>query len=283
MKYLEFIFSSDPHNEVVDDLLCAMLGECGFDSFMKQDNGSMAAYVRKDIFDEGRLRMAIDEFPVRGVQFTWSMHEAEDRDWNEHWEQNFFHPIVVDGRCVVHGSFHQNVPKAEYDIVINPQMAFGTGHHETTGLLIAELLDMDLRGKRMLDMGCGTSILAILARMRGAAECVAIDIDEWCVRNSMDNILANRLDGIRVLQGDASLLEKMELFDVVAANINRNVLLSDMHLYASRMKAGAILCMSGFYMEDVSLILDEAKRNNLFLIGKRENNNWIAVTVGRSL
>ena len=148
--------------------------------------------------DEETIKNALADFPLPDTQITYSYVEAEDKNWNEEWEKNFFQPIVIGDRCVIHSTFHTDVPKAEYDIVINPQMAFGTGHHETTSLIIGELLDSELQGKSLLDMGCGTSILAILARMRGAAPCTAIDIDEWCVRNSIENIELNQVTDITV-------------------------------------------------------------------------------------
>ena len=181
MKYLEFIFHTTPCTETANDVLSAVLGEVGFESFVEQADG-IAAYIQKDLYNEESLKEALADFPLPDTQVKYTYQEAEDKDWNEEWEKNFFQPIIIGDRCVIHSTFHHDVPQAEYDIVINPQMAFGTGHHETTSLIIGELLDNDLQGKSLLDMGCGTSILAILARMRGAAPCTAIDIDEWCVR-----------------------------------------------------------------------------------------------------
>lgn len=209
------------------------------------------------------------------MEYTY--REAEDKDWNEEWEKNFFQPIIIGDRCVIHSTFHHDIPQADYDIVINPQMAFGTGHHETTSLIIGELLDNDLQGKSLLDMGCGTSILAILARMRGAAPCTAIDIDEWCVRNSLENIELNGVDRISVFQGDASALEGKGPFDVVIANINRNILLNDMKQYARCMRSGSELYMSGFYVDDIPVIQAEAERNGLRFVHHREKNRWAAV------
>ena len=180
-------------------------------------------------------------------------------------------------RCVIHSTFHRDIPQAEYDIVINPQMAFGTGHHETTSLIIGELLDNDLQGKSLLDMGCGTSILAILARMRGAAPCTAVDIDEWCVRNSLENIELNGVDRISVFQGDASLLKDQGPFDVIIANINRNILLNDMKRYVSCMHPGSELYMSGFYVDDIPVIQAEAEHNGLRFVHYKEKNRWAAV------
>lgn len=276
MKYLEFIFHTEPCTEVVNDVLSAVLGEVGFESFVEQEGG-IAAYIQTALYDEETLKSALDSFPLADTTLTYTYKEAEDKDWNEEWEKNFFQPIVIGNRCVIHSTFHHDVPQAEYDIVINPQMAFGTGHHETTSLIIGELLEADLQGKALLDMGCGTSILAILARMRGAAPCTAIDIDEWCVRNSLENIELNHVDNINVFQGDASILPDKGPFDVVIANINRNILLNDMKHYVARMNPGARLLMSGFYTDDIPVIREEAERNGLHFVHHQEKNRWAAV------
>ena len=276
MKYLEFIFHTEPCTEVVNDVLSAVLGEVGFESFVEQEGG-IAAYIQTALYDEEALKSALDSFPLADTTLTYTYKEAEDKDWNEEWEKNFFQPIVIGNRCVIHSTFHHDVPQAEYDIVINPQMAFGTGHHETTSLIIGELLEADLQGKALLDMGCGTSILAILARMRGAAPCTAIDIDEWCVRNSLENIELNHVDNISVFQGDASILPDKGPFDVVIANINRNILLNDMKHYVARMNPGARLFMSGFYTDDIPAIREEAERNGLRFVHHKEKNRWAAV------
>lgn len=276
MKYLEFNFRPIPCTEITCDVLTAILADAGFDSFTEQSDG-VAAYIQASLYDETALKNALEEFPLSDVRINYDYVEAEDKDWNEEWEKNFFQPIVIGDRCVIHSTFHNDVPKAEYDIVINPQMAFGTGHHETTSLIIGELLENDLQGKAVLDMGCGTSILAILARMRGAAPCTAIDIDDWCVRNSLENIALNGVDRISVFQGDASSLEGQGPFDVVIANINRNILLNDMKQYAACMTEGAELYMSGFYVEDIPAIRKEAENNGLRFVHHREKNRWAAV------
>ena len=160
MKYLEFTFHTTPCTEIVNDVLSAVLGEAGFESFVEQTDG-ITAYIQKDLYNETALKEALADFPLPDTQIEYAYQEAEDKDWNEEWEKNFFQPIIIGDRCVIHSTFHRDIPQAEYDIVINPQMAFGTGHHETTSLIIGELLDNDLQGKSLLDMGCGTSILAI--------------------------------------------------------------------------------------------------------------------------
>ena len=276
MKYLEFTFRTTPCTETANDVLSAVLGEVGFESFVEAPDG-INAYIQKDLFNEVTLTEAISDFPLPDTQIRYTFQDAEDKDWNEEWEKNFFQPIVIGDRCVIHSSFHHDAPKAKYDIVINPQMAFGTGHHETTSLIIGELLDSELQGKSLLDMGCGTSILAILARMRGAAPCIAIDIDEWCVRNSLENIELNKVDNITVSQGDASALEGKGPFDVVIANINRNILLNDMKQYVRCMHPGSELYMSGFYVDDIPVIQAEAARNGLHFVHHQEKNRWAAV------
>lgn len=279
MKYLEYVFTPCPSDDTVQDVLAAVLAEVGFDSFVHADGGGepLKAYIRKDNLDEAALQAALADFPLPDVEISYTAGEAEDRDWNEVWEQNYFRPLVVDGRCVVASTFHKDVPKAEYAITIDPRMSFGTGHHATTAQMIGMILDHPMEGRDVLDMGCGTSILAILARMRGARQCVAIDNDEWCVRNSLENIGLNAVDGIDVRLGDASLLPSVGPFDVVIANINRNILLANMQAYADRMRPGALLFMSGFYVDDVPAIRAEAGRVGLRFAEARDRDRWACV------
>ena len=276
MKYFEVTFSVNPCNETATDILSALIAETGFESFVECEGG-MQAYVQQSLFDEDALKSIIADFPVPGTEITYTITEPEDKDWNEEWEKNFFQPIVIDNRCVIHSTFHKDYPKAEYDIVINPQMAFGTGHHETTSSILGELLDADLKGKSVLDMGCGTSILAILASMRGADPVTAIDIDDWCVNNSRDNIALNNINNITVELGDASLLEGRKPFDVIIANINRNILLNDMAAYTACMHKGSEIYMSGFYVQDIDTIRSKGESLGLKFVHYREKNNWAAV------
>ena len=276
MKYLEFTFHTTPCTEIVNDVLSAVLGETGFESFVEQTDG-IAAYIQKDLYNETVLKEALADFPLPDTQVEYAYQEAEDKDWNEEWEKNFFQPIVIGDRCCIHSTFHKDTPKTEYEILINPQMAFGTGHHETTSSIISELLDADLKDKSVLDMGCGTSILAILASMRGANPVTAIDIDDWCVNNSKDNIILNQINNITVELGDASLLKGRKPFDVIIANINRNILLADMPQYAACMHAGSELYMSGFYVQDIPVIREKAENLGMKFIHYREKNNWAAV------
>ena len=276
MKYFEFTFRTQPCTETVNDVLAAILGEVGFESFVECEGG-LTAYIQQTLCDENAIKIAINEFPLPDTDITYTYTEAEDKDWNEEWEKNFFQPIVIGDRCCIHSTFHKDTPKTEYEILINPQMAFGTGHHETTSSIISELLDADLKDKSVLDMGCGTSILAILASMRGANPVTAIDIDDWCVNNSKDNIILNQINNITVELGDASLLKGRKPFDVIIANINRNILLADMPQYAACMHAGSELYMSGFYVQDIPVIREKAENLGMKFIHYREKNNWAAV------
>ena len=300
MKYLEFTFTTSPSNEAVQDVLAAVLAEVGFDSFVhtdsldlhaktqtdnpeapifeeKADVDQFKAYIQTSLFDEDALKAAIENFPLPDVNISYEEVEAEDKNWNEEWEKNYFQPLNVDGRCVIASTFHKDVPKAEFNITIDPRMSFGTGHHATTSQMISRILSDDMRGKEVLDMGCGTSILAILARMRGAAHCVAVDIDEWCVNNSLENISLNHIDGIDVYQGDASTLADRGPFDLVIANINRNILLNDLRYYVPRMKQGAAIFMSGFYVEDIPVLQEECERQGLTLVDAHDMDNWACV------
>ena len=300
MKYLEFTFQMTPSNETMEDVLSAVLAEVGFDSFVNTGNlnialqkntdnpeaplvmednqvGEFKAYIKKEDFNAEALNAVIEEFPLPDTTISYTFTEAEDKDWNEEWEKNYFQPLVVDGRCVISSTFHKDTPTAEYNILIDPRMSFGTGHHATTSQMISELLEAELNGLNVLDMGCGTSILAILARMRGAAACTAIDIDEWCVKNSLENIGLNKMDGIEVFLGDASALEGKGPFDLIIANINRNILLADMRHYLSCMAPNSSILMSGFYIEDIPSIRQEAERNGLHFDHARALDGWACV------
>lgn len=279
MKYYEFIFKYTPKTDVVGDVLMATLGEVGFDSFLPEEE-PLKAYILINLFDETALKEALDNFPIEIESIEYSYTEPEDKDWNEEWEKNFFQPIIIDDLCAIHSTFHQGIPKVKYDIIINPQMAFGTGHHETTNLIINELLSMDLKDKAVLDMGCGTSILAILAHKRGANPITAIDIDSWCVENSKDNCALNNIDNIEILHGDANLLSEINLnFDLIIANINRNILLADMESYVKRLNVGGKLLMSGFYTEDVVMLKEKAESLGLKFVGTNSHNNWACLTI----
>lgn len=275
MQYIEVTFTVNPLSETANDIIAALTVELGFESFVESPEGTIG-YIPAPLYNEESLHKALTDFPMSDTTITFTAQEMEDKNWNEEWEKNFFEPIVVDNRCVIHSTFHKDYPKATYDIIINPQMAFGTGHHQTTRLIISYLLDIDLQGKTVLDMGCGTSILAILASMRGASSLTAIDIDEWCVNNSIDNLALNHINNIKVFQGDASSLANEGPFDVIIANINRNILLADMQYYVARMNEGAEIYFSGFYESDLPMIQAEAERLGLRYLSHRVEKDWTA-------
>ena len=274
MDFIQVNFNIEPYEEYIADVLAAELGELGYDTFVPTENG-LEAFISSDVFDEIELKNLLANF-VFETSIDYKVTKIESKNWNEEWEKHYFEPIIIDNECVIHSSFHKNIPEAKYDIVIDPKMSFGTGHHETTSLVIGELLKMDLEGKKVLDMGCGTSVLAILAAMRGATDLLAIDIDSWCVENSVENIALNKISGIDVKQGGAELLAN-EHFDIILANINRNILLADMEYYAACLSTNGQLYMSGFYSEDIPLIEAEANKNGLNLISSKLKNNWAVV------
>ena len=274
MNFIQVDFSFEAFEEFMADILAAELAEIGFDSFVPCENG-MQAFIPGIKFDENSLKDAIDNYPLE-VAISYEIVTVASKNWNEEWEKHYFEPIVIGEECVIHSSFHKDIPVAKYDIIIDPKMSFGTGHHETTSLVIGEILKMNLTGKKVLDMGCGTSVLAILAAMRGASELLAIDIDSWCTENSLENIALNKVSGIEVKLGGAELLDGLH-FDIILANINRNILLADMEKYAACLTTGGELYMSGFYKADIPVIEAELNRNGLELIDFKEKNNWVVV------
>lgn len=274
MKYIEVRFSFSSDEEYVKDLLSNELGDLGFESFSSDEKG-MVGYVQASVFDESALKNALTDF-FFDPNVRFEAKAAEDKDWNEEWEKNYFQPIVIGDECVVHGSFHKDVPTAKYDIVINPKMAFGTGYHATTTLMMRALLRLDVKGKRLLDMGCGTAILAILAAKKGATDVVGIDIDEWAYENAKENIVMNGTPDIELRLGGAEAL-KTETFDVVLANINRNILLQDIRHYVERMWSGSLLFLSGFYESDIPVIEEETAKYGLRKLSYEMQNDWVAV------
>lgn len=283
MKYIEFIWQVMPVNEIAFDLLSADLGEIGFESFIQEDD-VLKAYIQDTLVDMEAVDTMVAEFALPDVKLSYTHEAVEDKNWNEEWEKNYFQPIVVGNRCVVHSTFHKDVPEAEYDIVIDPQMSFGTGHHSTTSLVLQYLLDDEatvlqnnLQGGRVLDMGCGTSILGIMASKRGAASVFGVDIDEHCIVNSVENISLNSIDNLDVKLGDASTLAGTGPYNVVVANINRNILLNDMNAYVAEMADEACLIMSGFYTEDAAAIQACAEELGLKKVEQRTNDNWTAL------
>lgn len=275
MNYIEVEFICTPHSEVITEVLSATLGEIGFESFVDTESG-IKGYVQQRLFDRDALDRLLADFPVE-ASFQYKISEVEDRNWNEEWEKNYFQPLVIDDRCIIQSTFHHVPATYDYNIYIDPKMAFGTGHHQTTELVIREILNADFAGKSLLDMGCGTAILAILASMRGADPVLAIDIDEWAYDNAKENLNLNKISNVDLKIGGAELLNEEGTFDVILANINRNILLTDICVYASVLNTGGSLYMSGFYKEDIPAIREECEKNRLKFIHFSEKDNWVAV------
>lgn len=261
------------------DLLAGMLGDIGYESFVPDESG-LTAYVPVAAYDDDALRDALGDFPYDCVIERRST-TVEGRDWNEEWERNYFRPIVVGDRCVIHSSFHTDVPSARYDIVIDPKMAFGTGHHSTTSLILERLLDLDLDGRAVIDMGTGTGILAILAAMRGAAPVTGIEIDGFAYTNAVENVALNGHPEIKLINGDASALGDVEAADVFIANINRNVITADIGSYARKLVPGGTMLLSGFYVEDIPVVAAAAAAEGLDQVSYTEHDRWACLQLVR--
>lgn len=269
-SYLEFTFKIKPL-QPWNDILMAELIEIGFDSFTEEHDGILA-YIQEDLFAEESLK-EVDLLNASDVEITYEYKAMPNINWNEEWEKNFS-PINIDEKVLIRAEFHesQNTP---YEIVIQPKMSFGTGHHATTHLMIQQMYDMDFQDKKVLDMGCGTSVLAIFAKQRGAADTLAIDIDEWSVENSKENAERNHVE-LDIELGTADNLGK-EKFDIILANINRNILISDIPTYVSVLEDGGQLLLSGLCFFDVDDILEVCTTNNLTLEKKMQREEWVSL------
>jgi len=271
LTYIEYNFTIEPRDPAAE-ILIAELGLFGFESFVETETG-LLAYIpseehSEDVMNEIQI-LKSDEFIVE-----YSVKTIEQTNWNEEWEKNF-KPINVDNKVYVRAPFH-DASTMDYEIIIEPKMSFGTGHHETTHMMIQHLLDLDLTNKSVLDMGCGTGILAIFAAMKNARPIDAIDIDEWCVENTNENIEKNNCEFISVFLGDAHLL-KNQKYDIIIANINRNILLQDLASYKRCINSNGVLLLSGFYTEDEPLLQSTAKELGFEFLKKFERNNWLSL------
>ncbi|WP_375240002.1 50S ribosomal protein L11 methyltransferase [Aurantibacter sp.] len=269
--YLGYYFKVSPLQLGVE-ILIAELGYAGFESFVETEYG-VTAYIQKAEWYESILD-DIQILKSNEFEITFTSEEIEQTNWNKEWEKNF-NPIVVDNKCAVRAPFHEKF-NTKYDIIIEPKMSFGTGHHETTHMMIQHILKNDFTNKSVLDMGCGTGVLAILSEMRGAKKIDAIDVDNWCYLNSLENVERNNCKNIQVFEGDVSLL-KSKKYDTIIANINRNILLNDIKEYVSCLTKNASLFLSGFYIEDISIIEKECKKYGLMVFDQLERNNWVAL------
>ena len=270
-NYIGYNFTVKPLQPTVD-ILIAELSEVGFESFVETNEG-LSAYIQKSDWNAHILK-EIQILNSKEFKISYTFEEIAQTNWNETWEKNF-NPIIVDDVCSVRAPFHKK-PNTLYDIVIEPKMSFGTGHHETTKMMIQYILKTDFENKSVLDMGCGTGILAILTEMKGAKSIDAIDNDNWCYQNSLENVERNGCKHITVLEGDAGLL-KNRTYDIIIANINRNILLNDINIYASCLNKNGILFLSGFYKDDIPTIEEECQKYMLKLVEVIEENHWVAL------
>lgn len=280
MKYFEVNFKIQPLSQDARDILAALSGDAGFETFEDTDEG-LKGYVQQSLFDEEALHQTLQFFPMENTHIIYNVTEAEDKDWNEQWEQEGFEPIVIgDNQIIIHDGRHlPEQSTAQIAIEIDAHLAFGTGTHETTQMVCATLLEESLNDKNILDAGCGTGILGIVALKLGAKSVTAYDIDEWSADNTRHNAVINQVDEhLKIHCGDASLLDTFEeRFDYVLANINRNILLNDMERFRKVMKPQGTLIMSGFYTEDIPLLESKGKELGLNLIRQQENNHWACI------
>lgn len=273
MDYIELkcIISNSNISEI-SEILIAELNEVGFESYTEIQNG-INAYIPQNIFDNEKIKnLQINSFPDCTIEYSWQIIKAQN--WNAIWESNF-EPISIENECFVRAPFHQKQNQFTYDIIIEPKMSFGTGHHETTSLMLKAMLSMDFNDRIVLDMGCGTGVLAILASLKKAKNIIAIDIDEWAFENTIENIARNNCHNIEVFKGDAALINQ-KLFDIILANINRNILLEDIKHYSKTLKRNGILLLSGIYENDLDVIKKEAENQHLKFEMYDSKNNWVA-------
>jgi ribosomal protein L11 methyltransferase len=275
MNYIELNCLIKPFKPALGEILIAKLSIFDFESFTENEQG-ITAYIQADLFNDA-LFDRIKGIAIPDIEIKYSFKLIKDQNWNETWEKNYFEPILISNKCLIKSTFHKNTPKVKYEILIDPKMSFGTGHHETTFLMLEEILSLDVQGKTVLDMGCGTGILAILSAQRGAKDICAIDIDEWSFNNTLENIKLNSIHNIKVQLGDKSLIGN-KYFNIVYANINKNILLADIPTYTEHIHQGGKLLLSGFYQDDFEDINQVAIANNLQFIGRREKNNWLMLS-----
>ncbi len=279
--YYEVDFKISPSSEDASDYLAALLGEIGFESFVPYADG-LKAYIKYSEYSESRIKSLLSEDFIFECEASYTPVFIAGQDWNAEWEKNYFKPIVVADQCVIHSSFHTDIPTAKYDIVIDPKMAFGTGHHATTSLTINRLLQLDLKDKSVIDMGTGTGILAILSAMRGASPVFGVEIDAFAYDNAIDNVRLNDHDEITLINGDASALNTLPEVDIFIANINRNVILEDMHSYVSKLKQGGTMILSGFYESDIPTVAECASGLGLSVVTHDVlGDNWTCLVLAR--
>lgn len=285
MKYFEISFKVKGDEDVFQtarDLLADAAGEAGCESFEETSDG-LIAYCQVDNWDEDIIKNTIEDFIIPNVTISYNVKDADDKDWNQEWEEKGFEPINIDNKIVVCDAkkpLPSDIPSNTEHIFIDAKLAFGTGTHDTTRMIVSTLLHMDLHNKKVLDCGCGTGILSIAAAKLGADNVVAYDIDEWSVNNARHNAEINTIENISVYKGDAKVLNHISgVFDIVMANINRNILLNDMSTFKSLMTTGSLLILSGFYLNDIPVLLAKAKELGLEEYGRKQSGEWACLVL----
>jgi ribosomal protein L11 methyltransferase len=269
MDYLKYIFTLTPDNQDFRDILIAILGEAGFESFIENEH-SMEAYLKEESFNQ----IIIEEIDVEPLfKFQYQIEKIPDQNWNAVWEKNYFKPIVIAARCVIRAPFHTDYPSKEFEIVIEPNMAFGTGNHETTSMMMEYILESNLKDKNVLDMGCGTGILSILASKCGAERITSIDIDKWSYEGTSENAIINGVHNIFTILGDAFSIPD-EKYDLILANIHKNIIISDLPVYFNALKPNGNLIVSGFYKQDLVDVGKIASQLGMKLKNDKFKNNW---------
>ena len=265
------------------EICAALAGYAGYESFEDTEDG-IDGYIQHNLFDQDILSTTFSDFPIEGVDVKATTSEVEDKNWNEAWEKHGFDPIIINGKCRIHdlNSPKENICNYTIDIEIDAKQAFGTGTHNTTRMIVGEILDMNLKGKRVLDCGCGTGILSIIASKCGAKEITAYDIDEWSVDNTRHNAELNKVVIDEILLGDVSVLSHVDgMFDVIVANINRNILLADLPEIVETLNAGGTVILSGFYDDDAQMLVDKAAELGLHETGRNVTNAWTMLVFER--
>ena len=286
MKYIKATFTITDINgkainniimlQTAKDLLCEIAGRAGFESF-EDENNIVYGYIQKELFDKDLLDNNIQFIPLNNIKISYILQDIKDKNWNEAWEETGFEPIIIKNKCIIHDTIHAGTPNLNniLDIIIDTKQAFGTGNHETTFMIANRLFDIDIYGKSILDCGCGTGILSIISSKLGAKQVTGYDIDEWSVENTKHNCTLNNEKNIKVLHGDADIISSLDSkYDIVLANINRNILLHDMPKFKLAMVPNATLILSGFYMQDEDLLINKAKELNIKETRRYTKNNW---------